>query len=235
MGNIFAFFFLTIYMNPYLIAIIILVILFIFYCHVYVFLKTSNHYEILQINAPDPSSLEKLFMEKSPIVVTGLVDEWIGINNIDQKYLKIQPNPTKDKVVPKLLDQYTRNYHLPFRVSSWYNDSNYPKNTKLELKEVKTHRHLVTQLQGKVKYVLYHPGQKKYLYNGKVSFWKWNELPDQEKEKYKNFPKGQYIELYLSAGKILHLPKGWWYAVDIIEDSIQITIDSSSIFSIMVQ
>jgi hypothetical protein len=221
-------------MNPYLIAIIFLTISFIFYCHVYVFLKTSQHYEILQINTPDPSSLEKLFMEKSPIVVTGLVDEWIGINQINQEYLKIQPNPSKDKVVSKLLDQFTQNYHLPFRLSSWYEDANHPKDTKLELQQVKTHRHLIAQLHGKVKYVLYHPGQKKYLYNGKVSFWKWNDLENKEKEKYKEFPKGQYIELYLSAGKILHLPRGWWYAREIMEDSIQITIDSSSVFSIMV-
>lgn len=221
-------------MNGYLIAIGVLILAFIFYCHIYVFIKTNPRYDILQTNAPDPNQLEKLFMEKSPVVITGLVDEWAGINQINTDYLKIQPKPSQDKVVSKLLEKFTRNYHLSFRLNSWYNDLHHPKDTKLNLEQVKTHRHMITQLQGKVKYVLYHPGQTKYLYNGKVNFWEWSNLSDEDKKKYSDFPKGQYIELYLSAGKILHLPKGWWYAREVVDDSIQITIDSSSIFSIMV-
>jgi len=184
--------------------------------------------------SPKPDTLEKLFVEKLPIVLTNLVEEWVGINQINDDYLKIQPNPSKDPVVLKLLDKFTQNYHLPFKISSWYQDLNHPAGTKLELEKIKTHRHLIIQLQGKVKYILYHPGQEKYLYEGKVSFFNWGQLEESEKEKYKDFPKGQYIELNLAAGKILHLPKGWWYAREIVDDSIQITVDSSSVFSVMV-
>lgn len=221
-------------MNSYLIAILALILIFIFYCHIYIFIKVNPRYEILQTMSPNPDTLEKLFIEKLPIVITNLVEEWVGINQIDEDYLKIQQYPSKNPVVLKLLNKFTQNYHLPFKLNSWYQDFFHPSGTKLELEQIKTHRHLIVQLQGKVKYILYHPGQDKFVYNGKVPFFGWEKLEEKEKEKYHDFPKGQYIELFLTTGKILHLPKGWWYARDIIDNSIQITVDSSSIFSVMI-
>ena len=58
------------------------------------------------------------------------------------------------------------------------------------------------------------------------------DLTDEEKEKYPLFSKAAYVEVLLPKGTILHLPKGWWYASQSLEDSIQMTIDSNSIFSL---
>ena len=60
-------------------------------------------------------------------------------------------------------------------------------------------------------------------------------MTKEEKEKYPNFPKASYIEVILSKGSILHLPKDWWYATQTLEDSIQMTIDSNSVFSYFIK
>ena len=110
-------------MNIYFILIAILLLVFFFYCHIYQFIKESNHYEILQAGNPSPDNLEKMFLEKSPIVITDLLGGWDGFNQIDFEYIKVQPDLTKDKVVIKLLDKYSKNYLLPFKISHSYNNN----------------------------------------------------------------------------------------------------------------
>jgi hypothetical protein len=224
-------------MNYYLLSLLTLFLGFFFYCHIYQYIKKTNHYEILQAGNPSPDNLEKMFLEKSPIVITDLLNNWDGFNQIDFEYLKVQPDLTKDKVVVKLLDKYSRNYLLPFKISHQYQNNNYlkDKNPNTPLKKVSGHRHMIIQLEGKMRYVLFYPKQSTNLYNGKIDFWGWEKLSKEDKEKYPLFPKAAYIELILSKGTILHLPKDWWFACDVIEDSLQMTIDSNSIFSYFIK
>jgi hypothetical protein len=222
-------------MNIYFILILILLAVFFFYCHINQFIKQTNYYEILQAGNPSPDNLEKMFLEKSPIVITDLLSQWDGFNQIDFEYLKVQPDLTKDKVATKLLDKYSKNYLLPFKISNWYTSSTSKKNQVSKLKKVTGHRHLIIQLEGQSRYILFYPKQSKNLYDGKIDFWGWEKLSKEEKEKYPNFPKAAYIELILSKGSILHLPKDWWYATQTIEDNIQMTIDSNSIFSYFIK
>ena len=88
-----------------------------------------------------------------------------------------------------------------------------------------------------MRYILFYPNQSKNLQNnhGIVDFWNWSNLTKEEKDKFPNFPKASYIELILSKNKILHLPKDWWFASQVLEDSIQMTIDSNSIFSFFIK
>jgi hypothetical protein len=51
-------------MNIYLILILVLLIVFLFYCHIYQFIKETNQYEILQVGNPSPDNLEKMFARK---------------------------------------------------------------------------------------------------------------------------------------------------------------------------
>jgi hypothetical protein len=222
-------------MNIYLILILILLGVFFFYCHIHQFIKKTNYYEILQAGNPSPDNLEKMFLEKSPIVITDLLSNWDGFNQIDFEYLKVQPDLTKDKVATKLLDKYSKNYLLPFKISHWYGSSTSKQNQVSKLKKVTGHRHLIIQLEGQSRYILFYPKQSKNLYNGQIDFWGWEKLSKEEKEKYPNFPKAAYIELILSKGSILHLPKDWWFATQTMEDSIQMTIDSNSIFSYFIK
>jgi hypothetical protein len=60
-------------------------------------------------------------------------------------------------------------------------------------------------------------------------------MSKEEKDKYPNFNKASYVELLLTQGKILYLPKDWWIASQCLEDSIQLTIDSNSIFSFFIK
>jgi len=174
-----------------------------------------------------------MFLEKSPIVITDLLQDWVGFNQIDFEYLKVQTDLTKDKVAVKLLDKYSKNYLVPFKISHWYENNNYKKdkNPTTPLKKVKGHRHMIVQLEGVTRYILFYPKQSKNLYNGQIDFWNWEKLSKEEKAKFPLFPKASYIELILSKGSILHLPKNWWFATQTIEDTIQMTIDSNSIFS----
>ena len=228
-------------MNYYLLSLLILLLGFIFYCHIYVFLKQSNNYEILQVSNPNIDILEKTFLDKLPIVITDVVDHWDAFNEIDFEYLKVQPDLCKDKVAVKLLDKYSKNLLLPFKISHWYSN-NINKITETEftkLKKVDGHRHLIVQMEGKMRYILFYPNQSKNLHNIKsnntVDFWNWSKLSQEEKDKFTNFPKASYIELILSKNKILHLPKDWWYASQVLEDSIQMTINSNSIFSFLIK
>ena len=60
-------------MNYYLLALLILFIGFFFYCHIYQYIKKSNHYEILQVSNPTPDNLEKVFLDKLPVVITNVI------------------------------------------------------------------------------------------------------------------------------------------------------------------
>ena len=228
-------------MNYYLLSLLILFLGFIFYCHIYIFVKKSNNYEILQVSNPNIDVLEKAFLDKLPIVITDLVDNWDAFNEIDFEYLKVQPDLCKDKVAIKLLDKYSKNLLLPFKINHWYsnNINKINENEFTKLKKVEGHRHLIIQMEGKMRYILFYPNQSKNLQNIKsnntVDFWNWSNLSKEEKDKFPDFPKSSYIELILSKNKILHLPKGWLYASQVLEDSIQMTIDSNSVFSFLIK
>jgi hypothetical protein len=222
-------------MNYHLIALLILILGFIFYCHIYQYIKHNNKYEILQVSNPTPDNLERALLDKTPLIITDVVDEWDGINMIDKDYIKIQPDLTKDKVVVKLLDKYCSNYLLPFKISQWYGQNISKTNQLTQLKKINGHRHYIVQLQGKTRYILFNPSQNNNIYNGNVNIWKWNEMSKEEKDKYPNFNKASYVELLLTQGKILYLPKDWWIASQCLEDSIQLTIDSNSIFSFFIK
>jgi hypothetical protein len=222
-------------MNIYLILLLILLFGFIFYCHIYQYIKKSNYYEILQVSNPSPDNLEKVFLDKLPIIITDVLDQWDGFNEIDFEYLKVQPDLTNDKVAIKLLDKYSKNYYLPFHVNHWYENNVFKADHTTQLNKVDNHRHLILQMQGKTRYILFYPQQSKNIYDGKIDFWNWVNLSEEDKKKFPLFPKASYIELILPKGKILHLPKDWWYASQSMEDSLQMTINSSSIFSIFIK
>ena len=222
-------------MNYYFLALLILFIGFFFYCHIYQYIKNSNHYEILQVSNPTPDNLERVFLDKLPVIITNVIEQWSGFNEIDFEYLKVQPDLTKDKVVTKLLDKYSKNYYLPFCINHVYDANIFKKDNTTDLKKVEGHRHLILQMQGKMRYILFYPEQEANLYKGKINFWGWDKLSDDEKTQYPLFSKAAYVEVLLPKGAILHLPKGWWYASQSLEDSIQMTIDSNSIFSYFIK
>jgi hypothetical protein len=222
-------------MNYYLLALLILFIGVVFYCHIYQYIKKSNHYEILQVSDPKPDNLEKVFLDKLPVIITDVVDNWDGFNEIDFDYLKVQPDLTKDKVAIKLLDKYSKNLYLPFCINHWYSSNIYKSEQTTPLMKVSGHRHLIVQMQGKSRYILFYPDQEKNLYNGQIDFWNWNKLSDEEKVKYPLFNKAAYIEILLPPRTILHLPKDWWFACQAMEDTIQMTIDSNSVFSYLIK
>jgi hypothetical protein len=222
-------------MNYYLLSLLILFFGLFFYSHIYQYIKKSNHYEILQVSNPTPNNLEKVFLDKLPVIITDLVETWDGFNQIDFDYVKVQPDLTKDKIAIKLLDKYTKNLHLPFHINHWYSSNIYKKDQTTPLIKVKGHRHLIIQMQGQSRYILFYPNQEKNLYNGQINFWGWNKLTQEEKDKYPLFNKAAYIEVLLPKGTILHLPKDWWFACQSMEDSIQMSVDSNSIFSYLIK
>ena len=228
-------------MNWYLITIVIILLIFGFYCHYYSYKKINNNWEILQVDDPSKDKYEELMIQKSPTIITGVIEKWDGINQIDPQYII----ETKNKYiihadVKKLLDKYTGFYDLTLSISKKYS-SYYDKadaTTSIVLQE--NHRHLMCQLYGKRKIILFSPDQADFLYptrdnspknknktlnKSKVDFWN----PD-----YKEYPKfndSKYLEIILSPGQILYIPYGWWWCSINIYESITLNVLSQPLFS----
>ena len=82
---------------------------------------------------------------------------------------------------------------ISFAFNKWYSESNHwygsnitKKDQTTPLTKIKGHRHLIIQLEGKSRYILFYPKQSINLYNGKIDFWNWEKIPKETKEKYPN-------------------------------------------------
>lgn len=225
-------------MNYYLIAILILISSFIFYCHVYKFLKINDQYQIAQFSSPDVDLFERTLDQKLPTFMMEVIPTWSGINMINPDYLKASPNFLNDKIVRKLLDKFTKPYGLPLEITHKYSYMHGQPGQTTTLKKQLNHRELICQLHGKRRISLFAPKEEKYLYPKKqkssesqIDFFEIQKEDSQLHKQFPNFVKAKYIEVILSAGQIFYIPHRWWYASQNTEESISISIISESPFS----
>jgi hypothetical protein len=73
--------------NIYLILLLTLILGFIFYCHIYQFIKQTNHYEILQVSNPTPDNLEKILLDKSHYMRRNNGDQLFNLFGVCEKIL----------------------------------------------------------------------------------------------------------------------------------------------------
>lgn len=226
------------FINPYLAIFIVLITIFIFYCHCYQFLKTNSDYEILQMDNPEKSVYEKKMLLKSPTFIMNVIHHWKGINQINQDYIEVSPDFLKDKVVKKTLDKFASFYDLPFSISRKYESLVLKKGQTTPLVKINDHRLLWAQIYGKLKIAIFSPKNAKYLYPSKkdkkvsqIDHWKLSQ--ENENQEFPDYSEANYIEIILSPGQIFYLPAHWWMTIECLEDSMSIKIKSNSIFSLM--
>ena len=232
-------------MNLYLVSIIVLLILFVLYCHYYSFKKINPNWEILQVENPSKDKYEKVMLQKLPTVITNVIKHWDGINQINPNYIHQTKNKyPEDKNVKKLLDKYLGFYHLQFTIRKSYISYYGRVGSQTPIILQKNHRHLMCQLYGKRRIIIFMPEQDEFLYptnssndqnkkkskkalvKSKVDFW------NQDLETYPKFNNARYLEIILSQGQILYIPYGWWWASECITESITLNDNSVSVLSI---
>ena len=107
------------------------------------------------------------------------------------------------------------------------------RNDKISLRQESSFRHLICQISGESKVIIFSPSQKSYMYPIKnkqgvisqVDFW------NQDLKKYNKFNQAQYVEIILRQGHMIYIPYKWWYCVQSSTDSIRVSCYSESIFS----
>ena len=101
--------------------------------------------------------------------------------------------------------------------------------TKNKLLRETSSRHLIFQLKGTQKIILFNPSQTPYLYanknESKMDYW------NQNLKKYPLINKSQFIEIILREGQLMYIPKKWWYTNKSSNNTVYISSKSESIFS----
>lgn len=236
----------------YLIAIILLIILFIG-SHIRIHRKYNTDYQIRQVNDPEHDILEKTLDDKYPTVLTNVIMKWKGIRDLDPKIVKETGTKLiKDPKFLKLLDKYFNFYHIPLSISHNYSLKYFNKNDTQYITHQTQFRFYIAQIYGKSRIILFSPKESKYLYPtkdhklSKLNYWKlhfWeeqlNQKPDPAIEtkrnkyldKFPKFNKAKYIEIILHPGNLLYIPYNWWYTSIATNDNIRITASSRSLLS----
>ena len=87
--------------------------------------------------------------------------------------------------------------------------------TKNKLIKETSSRHLIFQLKGTQKIILFNPAQSQYLYpnknESKIDYW------NQNLKKFPLINKAQFIEIILREGQLMYIPKKWWYTTRVLK------------------
>ena len=199
------------------IFIIIGIVIFVIYLclHIKLLVKTNNDYEILQSNNPSKENFEKILLEKSVSVFTNISSNW----NIN----------LKDDNLKTDLEKYLDYYATPLSVNRSINIDNNKNNYKTNLIIQKKNRHLILQLMGKRKYILFNPLQKKNLYFKKskstIDYWNLNI------KKYPLVNDAKFIEVIIHENQMIYIPKNWIYCYKNLENSITVSYNSETLLS----
>lgn len=193
------------------IIFIILVLIFLYSQHKFINRETSN-IEILQVNNPNKDKFEQMIMSNNPTVFTNV------LNNI---------NLTK-----KNIKKYFTYYLPPLCFNYNFEINQNKKNYTTKLIKQKYFRHLVYQLKGTKKLILFSPKEEKFLYPNKinnnvseVNFWKLDS------KVFPKFNNSSYLEIILHPRQMLYIPHNWWYSTKNISDCNSLVVNSETIFS----
>jgi len=203
----------------YLFVIIVLVFLFL---QIRFLNKTNNDYDILQSNNPDKETFEKIVNQKSPSIFTNVINK--------DSQLRIEKLQKNFKSFNNLINTELNYYLIPMAISYNYKIVNEDIKTKNKLIKETSSRHLIFQLKGTQKIILFNPAQAQYLYpnnnESKIDYW------NQNLKKFPLINKAQFIEIILREGQLMYIPKKWWYTTKSVENTTHISSKSESIFSL---
>lgn len=215
-----------------LLFIVIIVILYFQYGEIH---REVNSFEILQYQNPEKDLFEKIMFEKKITIITGLPLETIKYAN--NPVLLITPklysslNQQQHTAILKELKTFFSYYYLPMNTKSDLSINYEKKGTKTMLKRQPNYRFCICQMLGVKRIYLFPPVSSQNLYYDKqtdefaVNFW------DQDLEKYPEVANAKYIEIPLSPGQAIFIPKGWIFCYEMDDNGMGVSFYSESVFS----
>jgi hypothetical protein len=186
----------------------------------------TKSYEIIQANNPDKDMYEELMSEKKPAVFTNILE---GLDI--EKYNLTDPNFDKN-ILKYDLKEHFDFYLIPLNFKFKFYVNKDKKDTYTPIIKQASYRHLITQVTGIKKILLFSPEQKKYLYckntdtESKIDFW--------DESTYKNYPlfnKAKYVEIIVKGNQMVYIPYKWWYTIYDVTDGLSVVSESESLFS----
>lgn len=215
-----------------LLFIVIIVILYFQYGEIH---REINSFEILQYQNPEKDLFEKIMFEKKITIITGLpLDSITYMNNpvfiiTPKLYTSLSQQQHTD--VLKELKGFFYYYYLPMNTKSDLSINYEKRGTRTTLKLQPNYRFGICQMLGVKRIYLFPPNSKNNLYFNKssgqfdVNFW------DQDLEKYPNVVNAKYIEITLSVGQMIFIPRGWIFCYEMDDNGMGVSFYSESIFS----
>jgi hypothetical protein len=197
--------------------------------------KETNLFTILQYRNPAKDLLEKILFEKKITIITDLpLGEIKYMNNpifmiTPRLYTSLTQNQ-HTQVLKKIKDFFSY-YYLPMNVKSDISINYEKRGTKTSLKIQPNYRFCICQMLGLKKLYLFPPNSKKNLYYDKttkdfnVNFW------NQDVNTYPNVANAKYIEILLSPGQAIFIPKKWIFCYEMEDNGMSISFYSESLFS----
>lgn len=214
-------------MNKIFIILFLIIFLIIYKQKQYINkLPYTKSYEIIQANNPDKDTYEELMSEKKPAVFTNILE---GLNMT--KYNLTDPKFDKSILKHELKEHYDF-YLIPLNFKYNFNINKDIKDTYTPIMKQTSYRHLITQITGIKKILLFSPEQKKYLYcknndtESKIDFW-----DEKTHANYPLFKKGKYVEIIVKQNQMVYIPYNWWYTIYDVSDGLSVVSESESIFS----
>ena len=215
-----------------LLFIVIIVILYFQYGEIH---REINSFEILQYQNPEKDLFEKIMFEKKITIITGLpLDSITYMNNpvfiiTPKLYTSLSQQQHTD--VLKELKTFFNYYYLPMNTKSDLSINYEKRGTRTTLKLQPNYRFGICQMLGVKRIYLFPPNSKNNLYFNKssgqfdVNFW------DQDLIKHPNVVNAKYIEIPLSAGQMIFIPRGWIFCYEMDDNGMGVSFYSESIFS----
>tara|TARA_B100001057_G_scaffold457956_1_gene506697 strand:+ start:913 stop:1590 length:678 start_codon:yes stop_codon:yes gene_type:complete len=199
--------------------------------------EINNNYDIIQYENPDKSIFENMLSEKKISVFTNiphkLMYKEIEFENFTYDFLytlKTKQKNELNNLIFKNLDYYK----IPLCIKSNCNIE-YLKNTsRINLTSQNNYRFLLLELKGTCKVTLFSPKERENLYfiKNRTNVDYWNK----DLNTYPRLNDVHYIEILLHKDQMLHIPYGWVYCVECVEDDcLHISYTNESIFSFILK
>ena len=215
-----------------LLFIVLIVILYFQYGEIH---REVNTFEILQYQNPEKDLFEKIMFEKKITILTGLPLDTIKYSNnpviliTPKLYSSLSQN--QHTAILKELKNFFSYYYLPMNTKSDLSINYERRGTKTALKLQPNYRFGICQMLGVKRVYLFPPNSKEDLYYDKttdqfgVNFW------DQDTVKYPRVSNAKFIEIPISPGQLIFIPKGWIFCYEMEENGMGVSFYSESIFS----
>jgi hypothetical protein len=216
-------------------ALLFIVIIVIIYFQYGEIRREINSFEILQYQNPEKDLFEKIMIEKKLTIITGLPLDTIKYMNNPIFFItpKLYASLTQQQHtgILKELKHFFSYYYLPMNTKSDLSINYEKRETKTTLKRQPNYRFGICQMLGVKRMYLFPPNSKEDLYYDPstdefaVNFW------NQDLEKYPNVANAKYIEIPISAGQAIFIPKNWIFCYEMDDNGMGVSFYSESIFS----